>query len=79
MVRGDHPAAPAALGSYAIRSVRWQTREREVYEARNRREVQHRLGGTLGVIPEATPAFSAAALRAFERLGLLEIEEAAAA
>jgi hypothetical protein len=64
--------------AYAVRSARWQERERVLYEARSRREVVRRLGGSLGAVPGATPAFSAGALRAFERLGLLEEEEATA-
>jgi hypothetical protein len=65
--------------SYAVRSARWQERDRALYEVRNRREVARRLGGSLGAIPKVAPVFSAAALRAFERLGLLEAEEAACA
>jgi hypothetical protein len=65
--------------AYAVRLARWQERDRALYELRNRREVQRRLGGSLGAVPKATPVFSAAALRAFERLGLLEVEGAAAA
>jgi hypothetical protein len=63
--------------AYAVRSARWQEREQGLYEVRNRREVQRRLGGSLGAAPKFVPAFSDAALRAFERLGLLEEAEGA--
>jgi hypothetical protein len=59
--------------SYAVRLQRWQEREVAVHQARARREVIRRLGGT----PKVTPVFTAGALRAFERLGLLELSEAA--
>jgi hypothetical protein len=59
--------------SYAARLRRWQERDVAVHEARAHREVMRRLGGS----PKVTPVFSANALRAFARLGL--VAEAAAA
>jgi hypothetical protein len=58
--------------AYAARLRRWQEREIAAHRARNRRDVIRRLGGC----PKIEPAFSAAALRAFERLGLGGEEEA---
>ncbi|MBX6369054.1 MAG: hypothetical protein IRZ04_13785 [Rhodospirillales bacterium] len=64
--------------AYAVRLGRWRQREEAAYAARTRRLVQRRLNGGLAP-PPRLPGFSEAALRAFERLGLLDEEEAAEA
>jgi len=64
--------------AYAVRLERWREREEAAYAARSRRLVARRLNGGLAP-PLRLPGFSAAALRAFERLGLLDEEEAAEA